>query len=451
MISCAVPEMMLPSVVDEPNFFLQPDAPNTNCLAPPSLQVVSSPIDTNQLHNMVQIPNPPMGSPQNPVPSPTNFGLGAEYYMAALQQAERERDLLRNQKILSQFNGDYKITDNYVRINGSCVTFWMDGNQTTEGKLTLKKFGNKMTVVLTADFHAEYIFYWTNGGDDFIEWTHYTDYDAVNPVRWTKVDFSQPQKVTPRKQQYSPIMTRNRHHSYGSMHSSVTSERLDMSDAYAHSSRESTPSNSIHSQQSFYFPSNSVHSQQSNHYYPHSIESRFPYDQKKSCSPKKRGPVNAQDHNAKQKMLCKTGFECIDNWADIVIDKVKALYLRNTTKQQRECQDVKTMLHNICDDIKPGLRGPFVFGIRAKKLGELENTIPFLKDMENISTFKRMSLIFNSKRKKVDGKSLKKRQKKTICIYVEVENATQVQEVLKRHKEKWSHLIAYCQIRDDEN
>lgn len=409
MISCAVPEIMLPSVVDEPNFFLQPDAPNTNCLAPPSLQVVSSPIDTNQLHNMVQIPNPAMGSPQNPVPSPTNFSLGAEYYMAALQQAERERDLLRNQKILSQFNGDYKITDNYVRINGSCVTFWMDGNQTTEGKLTLKKFGNKMTVVLTADFHSEYIFYWTNGGDDFIEWTHYTDYDAVNPVRWTKVDFSQPQKVTPRKQQYSPIMTRNRHHSYGSMHSSVTSERLDMSDAYAHSSRE------------------------------------------KSCSPKKRGPVNAQDHNAKQKMLCKTGFECIDNWADIVIDKVKALYLRNTTKQQRECQDVKTMLHNICDDIKPGLRGPFVFGIRAKKLGELENTIPFLKDMETISTFKRMSLIFNSKRKKVDGKSLKKRQKKTICIYVEVENATQVHEVLKRHKEKWSHLIAYCQIRDDEN
>jgi len=166
-------------------------------------------------------------------------------------------------------------------------------------------------------------------------------------------------------------------------------------------------------------------------------------------SPKKN-VVIAQDHNAKQKMLCKTGFECVDRWADIIIDRERALNLCKTTKEERECQDVKTILHNICDD-KPGLRGPFVFGIRAKKLSELENTILFLKDMENISTFKKMSLIFNSKRKKVNGISLKKRQKKTICIYVQVEDITQIQEVLKRYEEKWSHIISYCQIRDDEN
>jgi len=436
MISCPVPERTLPTIIDESNLLMFKAAGFLQTPSP--MQLLPSSFAQNQpiFHNMVQIP--PTSSPQNPLPcpSPSNFAFSPEYYIAALKQ---ERDFLRSQKILSQFNGDYKITDNYVRINGSCVTFWMYGNESTEGKLTLKKFGSKLTVVLTADFNDQYVFYWTSGGDDYIEWTHAADFEGKSPIRWTKINGTQQKETSPRKR--VSLATRKRHASHSSMRSSVTSERLDMSEApFSMSSRERSPTNHLDNS-----PSNFK-----NH--PHFERALYEKRPKTVSSPKKpKTVVNAQDHNVKQKMLCKTGFECIDKWADIVIDKVKALYLRNATKQQRECQDVKSILHNICDDIKPGLRGPCVFGIRAKKLGELENTIPFLKDMENIATFKKMSLIFNSKRKKVDGKSLKKRQKKTICIYVEVEDLMQVQEVLKRHKEKWSHLIAYCQIRNDEN
>merc|ERR1712243_206747 len=102
-----------------------------------------------------------------------------------------------------------------------------------------------------------------------------------------------------------------------------------------------------------------------------------------------------QEHGVKQKILCETGFTCIDKWCDIIIDQEKAQYLYNATKKQRESQETKSVLHEICDNIKPGLRGPLVFGIRAKKIDELKNTVDFLIDMENVATFKRMSLIFN--------------------------------------------------------
>jgi len=373
--------------------------------------------------------------PQNQLPSSTNVDFSPEYHTAALEQ-----------EMLSQFNGDYKITtsNNTVRINEGSVTFWLDGGETKEGRITLQEFQNKYTVVLTSDFNPEYFWYWTDGGDDFLEWTHYQDFGCKNSVRWTKINFNTQWQETPRrhsdvnntrnrKNSYSSMHSRknsyssmhSRKNSYSSMHSSVTSDCLDISEgSYSMSPQERTPSNC-----------------------PFCPEGSPPFEI--LVSPKKN-IANAQDHNAKQKMLCKTGFECIDIWADIIIDEERALNLRETIKEERECQDVKAILHNICDD-KPGLRGPFVFGIRAKKLSELENTVLFLKDMENISTFKRMSLIFNSKRKKVDGISLKKRQKKTLCIYVEVEDVTQIQEVLQRYEEKWSHLISYCQIRDDEN
>merc|ERR1712062_510838 len=128
---------------------------------------------------------------------------------------------------------------------------------------------------------------------------------------------------------------------------------------------------------------------------------------------------------------------------------------KNRNPQERRTEKMVELLHGCCDDVKPGLRGPCVFSIRAKKQHpELENTMEFLQSMEQISNFKQLSLIFNSKRKSpaktvtktINGKTIRRKQKKTVCVYVEVENKEQLQAVLNSYQNEWKHIIGFCKV-----
>jgi len=148
-------------------------------------------------------------------------------------------------------------------------------------------------------------------------------------------------------------------------------------------------------------------------------------------------------------MLAKVGWDVIDRYYDIVVAE-KALFLKNRNAEERKTERIIELLHSCCDNVKPGLRGSCVFSIRAKKQNpELENTIAFLESMEKIANFKRLSVIFNSKTKTINGKTVRRKQKKTICIYVEVENQEEIEAVLDAYQKDWKDIIGFCKVANE--
>jgi len=363
------------------------------------------------------------------VPSP-----GAQQ-QKALKTYEKFAHLLNQlepQFDISQFNGDYLIQNkDKVRINQGVVTFWIPDAEvpTVEGRLSVHKVNKKLTVLLTASFfNVDYRFFWTGKGENYIEWTHYLDLGKSAPIRWNRIPTYYPRGM--------PTTFNNPVYTYNQT-SSGSKERL----------------NSFSCGESDHSRGNGSNNRGSGH-------SSGTSDRCDSPTPE---PVTMhrpkQDHNCKQKMLAQVGWDIIDRYHKIIIAPQKAKFLKNRSAEERKSEKMVELLHGCCDDVKPGLRGPCVFSIRAKKQHpELENTIAFLESMEKIATFKQLSLIFNSKRKTpaktsstktINGKTVRRKQKKTVCVYVEVENKEELQAVLNAYQNDWKDIIGFCKVANE--